>query len=84
MTEEQKQTLVQWARERCEAWNWNCNPAEIAKELIDTDIDVDGTLFDVSVDGDAFAVLQDEFIKFFPDSGENDIETIRQIIEVFG
>lgn len=29
------------ARERCERWNWNANLAEIARELINADVDPD-------------------------------------------
>jgi len=65
-----------WARERCEAWNWNCNTADIAKELID-----DG---DCEPDSPKWEVLAKEFKEFFPESGERDWETITNIVEVFG
>jgi len=70
-----KGSLHTWATERCEAWNWNCNVAEIAKELIDADIDVDSN---------RFRALEHAFCEFFPEHGERDIETIRYIMEVFG
>jgi hypothetical protein len=70
-----KSKLQEWALDRCKAWNWNCNVAEIAKELIDADIDVDGA---------RFRALEKEFVKFFPTDGEQQIETIRDIMETFG
>ena len=79
-----KSRLQEWALERCKAWNWNCNVAEIAKELIDTDMDIDGTLYDVPPDGPVFEILREEFVKFFPADGEQQIETIRDIMETFG
>jgi hypothetical protein len=42
MTETQKNEAINWAQERCKAWNWNANPAEIAHELIETNLDLDG------------------------------------------
>ena len=70
-----KSRLQEWALERCKAWNWNCNVAEIAKELIDADIAVDSL---------RFRALEKEFVEFFPTHGEQQIETIRDIMETFG
>ena len=84
MTETQKNEAINWAQERCEEWNWNANPAEIAHELIETNLDLDGDLFDcLDIDGPLFSILKQEFVKFFPSNGESDIEVIGQIIEVF-
>jgi len=69
-------SLKQWARERCEAWNWNCNVAEIARELIDADVRSDGVRFEV---------LKKEFLEFFQrPEAESHIEIIGQIIDEFG
>jgi hypothetical protein len=70
-----KSKLQEWASERCKAWNWNCNVAEIAKELIDADVQTESL---------RFRALEQEFVEFFPSNGERDIETIRHIMEVFG
>jgi hypothetical protein len=69
-----KSKLQEWALERCKAWNWNFNVAEIAKELIDADIAVDSL---------RFRALEKEFVEFFPANGEQQIETIRDIMETF-
>ena len=71
-----KQDYRDWAKERCEAWNWNCNPAEIAQELIEED--------DCTPYSPKWEVLKAEFIKFFPEAGEKAWEIITQIVEVFG
>ena len=65
----------EWAEKLCKGWNWNANPAEIARELIEMGI---------TLDGYQWGVLQKAFLKFFPDNGEQDWETIRQCVEVFG
>ena len=70
-----KSKLENWAWEKCNSWNWNCNVAEIAKELIDEGVHVGGL---------RFGVLEKEFVRYFPDNGKRDIETIRYIMEVFG
>jgi hypothetical protein len=38
----------------------------------------------ITLDGYQWGVLQKAFLKFFPDNGEQDWETIRQCVEVFG
>jgi hypothetical protein len=38
MREQREAGSKAWAEARVKAWNWNCNPAEIAKELIDEGI----------------------------------------------
>lgn len=67
-----------WAKERCHAWNWNYNVAEIAHELIEEEIEKDSG---------PYVTLGEEFVKFF---GANDPnaktywEIVGQIIETFG
>lgn len=78
MVAKTKKELREWAKSRCEAWNWNVDVAEIAKELIDADIDTDSEEFDV---------LGKEFVKFFGQSDPNAKtywEIVGQIIETFG
>lgn len=65
-----------WARERCEAWNWNCSPAEIAAELIEED--------DCTPYSPKWEALKEEFLAFYPEDGTQAWETITQIVEVFG
>lgn len=65
-----------WAKERCAAWNWNYNPAEIAKELIDEGIESGSP---------AMQRLKGEFLMFFPsESARQWWEFIEQAVEVFG
>lgn len=77
MATKTKAELREWAKARCESWNWNATVAEIAKELIDADIDTDSAKFEV---------LGEEFVKFF---GRHDPNAQRlwgivgQIIETF-
>lgn len=78
MATETKKDWREWAKQRCAAWNWNADIAEIAHELIDNDIDPDS---------DEFDVIGEEFVKFF---GVHDPmaktywEIVGQIIETFG
>jgi hypothetical protein len=67
----------EWAKAKCEAWNWNANVAEIARELINEEIEIDGG---------PFATLGEEFVRFFGggDEAKNDWDIIRQIMEEFG
>lgn len=65
-----------WAHDRCEAWNWNCNPAEIAAELIEEE--------DCTPYSPKWEALKAEFLAFYPEQGEQAWETITQIVEVFG
>ena len=60
--------------ERCEAWNWNCNLAEIASELID------GGIHPRTKEFEKFTEALQETFKT-PDS---DIETIENMLDVFG
>lgn len=66
----------EWAEGLCKNWNWNANPAEIAKELIDMSVTPDHNSY-------RWEVVRRAFLKFFPDNGERDWETISQIVEVF-
>lgn len=72
-----KSDLRQWAKRRCEAWNWNVNVAEIAHELIESDIDTDS---------DEFTIVGEEFVEFFGQHDKNAKtywEIVGQIIEQF-
>lgn len=65
-----------WAEARVKAWNWNCNPAEIAKELIDEGIEAGNP---------EFQRVRRAFLDFF--THERAVrwwEFIGQAIEVFG
>lgn len=61
-----EQSMREWARKRCNQWNWNCNVAEIARELIDADI---------TADSDQFDILAQEFVEFF---GGGDVSSLRR------
>jgi len=74
ITAEEDARLRQWARERCEAWNWNADVAEIAKELIDADIDTDSH---------QFTVLCEVVNEFFQKPKVDVTEAIEQIMETF-
>lgn len=72
-----KKEIREWAKTKCLAWNWNCNLAEIAKELMDEDIETDS---------DEFRILGEEFVKFFRTSdayASKHWEIVEQIIETF-
>lgn len=56
LTPEQEAKIRKEANERCKRWNWNCNIAEIAKELIDEEMDPDSRTFDI---------YGEEFVKFY-------------------
>jgi hypothetical protein len=70
-------TDEEWATGLCKGWNWNANPAEIAKELIDMSVTPDANSY-------RWRVVKRAFLEFFPDNGERDWEIISQIVEVFG
>lgn len=72
-----KKEIREWAKRKCESWNWNCNIAEIAKELMDEDIDIES---------DEFTICGEEFVKFFGKTdprAEDFWEVCKQIIETF-
>ena len=60
--------------ERCEAWNWNCNLAEIASELID------GGIKPRTKEFKQFA----EALKEFFNASERDVEMVENMLDVFG
>lgn len=64
-----------WARNLCEQWNWNADIAEIAQELIRQR---------VHPDSDRFAVLKEEFQRFFKQPKMDCIEAVEQVMETFG
>ena len=70
-----------WALAKCKAWNWNANVAEIARELIEEEIEVGSG---------PFVTLGEEFVKFFgsnygaTDQAQTEWEIIGQIMEEFG
>lgn len=71
------QVYRKWAKERCDAWNWNCNVAEIAKELIESGVtDTTSTRFDIT---------GKVFVEYFGDSNQAEMlwEIIGHIIEEF-
>ncbi len=74
ITAEEETRLRQWAHSRCAAWNWNADVAEIAKELIDADVDTDSH---------QFTVLCDVFNEFFKKPKMDVTEAIEQIMETF-
>jgi hypothetical protein len=63
-----------WARRKCEAWNWNADVAEIAKELIDEGVDTEGH---------QFRILCEVFNEFFKEPKMDVTEAIEQIMETF-
>jgi hypothetical protein len=72
----------EWANEKCKAWNWNCNVAEIAHELIEEGIEVDSG---------PFVTLGEEFVRFFGGqtprcdaAAKANWQIIGQIMETFG
>jgi hypothetical protein len=77
MATKTKKDWRKWAKQRCEAWNWNANIAEIAHELIGLDMESDS---------DEFAIVGEEFVKFFGQHDKNAKtywEIVGQIIEQF-
>jgi hypothetical protein len=74
ITAEEETRLRQWAQAKCEAWNWNADVAEIAKELIDEDVDTASH---------QFQVLCKVFNKFFQQPKMDVTEAIEQIMETF-
>lgn len=67
----------EWAKAKCERWNWNVNVAEIARELIDEEVEFDSG---------PFITLGEEFVKFFGASDPNAKtywEIVGQIMEEF-
>jgi hypothetical protein len=66
----------EWAAERCKSWNWNCNAAEIAKELIDADIEAGSP---------ELQRVKRAFLDFFPhERAASWWEFIEDAVEVFG
>lgn len=69
-----------WAKEACERWNWNCNLAEVARDLIDNGPDIDTVQWDE---------VGNVFKKFFGTSSplvdtiKNNWETITDIVREF-
>ena len=61
-------------KERCEAWNWNYNLAEIASELID------GGIKPRTV---AFKKFAEAYKEFF-NASERDVEMVENMLDVFG
>lgn len=74
MTAMEEDQLTLWAQECCERWNWNADIAEIAKELIDQDVDTDSH---------QFTVLCKVFNKFFNQPKVDVTEAIEQIMTTF-
>lgn len=74
VTAEQREAFTAWARDCCERWNWNADVAEIAKELIDADVDTDSV---------QFSILCKVFNKFFQSPKVDVAEAIEQIMETF-
>ena len=74
LTAEEETRLRQWAHDKCKAWNWNADVAEIAKELIDADVDTDSH---------QFRVLCDVFNEFFKTPQMAVTEAIEHIMETF-
>ena len=74
ITEDQRRLYTAWAKERCEAWNWNADVAEIAHELIDADIEPDSV---------QFQILCDVFNEFFQSPKVDVTEAIEKIMETF-
>lgn len=66
-----------WANARVKEWNWNANRAEIAKELIDADLEPDTPEWET---------VKAVFLKFFnrTDAAMADWGAIESIVEVFG
>ena len=60
--------------ERCEAWNWNCNLAEIASELID------GGSKLRTVEVKKLTEALQESVK----ASDSDIEMVENMLDVFG
>lgn len=66
----------EWAEACVKEWNWNCNPAEIAKELIDADIESGSP---------ELQRVRTAFLDFFPHARAAAWwEFIEQAVEVFG
>jgi hypothetical protein len=74
ITAMEEDQLRQWAHDKCKAWNWNADVAEIAKELIDADVDTDSH---------QFRILCDVFNEFFKHPKMDVTEAIEQIMETF-
>jgi hypothetical protein len=65
-----------WANARVKEWNWNASRAEVAKELIDAEIQPDTPEWEVT---------KAVFLKFFDrtETAQKDWEEIERIVEVF-
>jgi hypothetical protein len=66
-----------WANNRVTDWNWNASRAEIAKELIDADIEPNTPEWET---------VKAVFLVFFnrTDEANEDWDAIESIVEVFG
>ncbi len=77
MTEAEQAKVREKAAKRCEQWNWNANVPEIAKELMDEEMDPDSREFEI---------YGEEFVKFFGKSeprAEDFWGICKQILETF-
>lgn len=69
---------VRYWLDQCNFWNWNCNEAEIAKQLIADRI---------TTDSHSFKNFKEAFTQFFTgDQEHNDrtLEVIEHILQTFG
>jgi hypothetical protein len=68
---------LEWAIAQCKRWNWNVNAAEIAKELIDADIEHGSK---------ELQNVKRAYMKFFAQGADEDQawKFIEQAVEVFG
>ena len=69
-TKERRKEFLGW----CERWSWNASPAEIAKELIDQDM---------NEDDEDWEALEAVFKKYFKDTGEQSWDVIEDIVRTF-
>ncbi len=69
-----------WAAEACNRWNWNCNLAEVARDLIDNGPDIDTNQWD-----EVGRVFQKFFSVGAPlvDRVKSNWETITDIVREF-
>lgn len=74
VTAEQREAYAKWAHDCCNRWNWNADVAEIAKELIEADVETDSV---------QFQILCEVFNKFFQSPKVDVTEAIEQIMETF-
>ena len=74
ITAMEEDQLQIWAHDKCKAWNWNADVAEIAHELIHAGVDTDSH---------QFRVLCEVFNKFFNNPQMDVTEAIEQSMETF-